>query len=106
MSINRNCPERMISMEITGHFVEEIVDPTGILEGQRFEFLIDIEVPEDDELFSEEGLSLRVLFYKDQSKSKILNYHFYYSDEKPLDFALDEEEEKMVESYCQMHLPV
>jgi hypothetical protein len=96
----------MIQMDITGHFVEEIVDPTGILEGQRFEFLLDIEVPEDDELYSEEGLSLRVLFYKEGTNTKILSYHFYYTDEKPLDFALDEEEEQMVESYCQMHLPV
>ncbi|AGX05061.1 MULTISPECIES: DUF6509 family protein [Bacillaceae] len=92
-------------MEITGHLIEEIIDPTGILEGQRYEFLLDIEVPEDDELYSEDGLSLRVLFYKDEKGSKILNYHFFFSDEKALDFALDEEEEKMVESYCRMNLP-
>jgi len=42
-------------MEITNHVVDKMNDPTGIIEGDRYEFLLDVEVEEDDELFTEGG---------------------------------------------------
>ena len=90
-------------MKITGYSVEQLSDPTGILLGERFEFFLDIEVDEEDELFSEDCVQLRVLFYKNEEDSRILNYHFLAS-EKILEFALDEDEETTVTKFCNEHL--
>ena len=92
----------MVKVRIISYTVEQIEDPTGILTGERYEFFLDIEVDEDDELFSEEGVSLRVLYYKDEQASRILNYHFLLG-EQILDFALDEDEEKIIEAFCNEH---
>ncbi|MED3553414.1 DUF6509 family protein [Cytobacillus praedii] len=90
-------------MKISGYSVEQLNDPTGILIGERYEFFLDIEVDEEDELFSENGLQLRILFYKNEEDSRIMNYHFLAS-EKILEFALDEEEEQIVTKFCNEHL--
>ncbi|MBP2239473.1 hypothetical protein J2Z40_000026 [Cytobacillus eiseniae] len=90
-------------MKITSFSVEQLIDPTGILIGDRFEFFLDIEVDEDDELYSENGVQLRVLFYKNEDDSRILNYHFLSAD-TILEFALDEEEEKEVTIFCNNQL--
>lgn len=91
-------------MKITEYTVEELKDPTGILSGKRFEFILNLEMPEDDELSAEEGLQLRVLYFVDESESKILNYHFYNSlENKVLDFALEEDEEELVHEFCLAH---
>ena len=37
-------------MEIISHLVNKINDPTGIIVGDRYEFLLDIKVEEDDDL--------------------------------------------------------
>ncbi|WP_102274954.1 DUF6509 family protein [Cytobacillus massiliigabonensis] len=92
-------------MKITGYSVEQLNDPTGILIGERFEFFLDIEVDEDDELFSENGVQLRILFYQNEDDSRILNYHFL-SSEKILEFALDEDEEQTITKFCSEHLSV
>lgn len=89
-------------MKVISYTVEHIQDPTGILSGERYEFYLDLEVDEEDELSSEEGLQLRVLFYKNDDDKKILNYHFLNSDGL-LEFALDEEEEKMMTQFCIDH---
>ncbi|MCJ8006486.1 DUF6509 family protein [Lederbergia wuyishanensis] len=88
-------------MEITGYTVEQLQDPTGILEGDRYEFYLNIDVPEDDELFSENGIQLRVIFSVIGDKKRVAHYEFIEQvTNQVLDFALDEEEEKMVEDYC------
>ncbi|MCR2822792.1 DUF6509 family protein [Lederbergia panacisoli] len=92
-------------MEITGHSVEQLLDPTGILEGNRYEFFLDLDVPEDDELFSEQGIQLRVLFSVIGEEKRIANYDFIEQvTNQILEFALDEDEEKMVVEYCAQHL--
>ncbi len=48
--------------DITEYSVELMKDPFGILTGKRYEFLLDLDVPEDDELHHEEGVSLRVIY--------------------------------------------
>jgi hypothetical protein len=91
-------------VNITEYTVEQIKDPTGILSGERYEFFLNIEVPEDDELYNENGLQLKVLYSIDDKQSKILNYHFYDSlTNKYLEFALEEDEEKLVEEFCKEH---
>ena len=91
-------------MNITEYTVEEIKDPTGILTGNRYEFLLSIEVPEDDELYNENGIQLKVLYLVDENQQRILNYHFYDGlENKYLEFGLEEEEEKLVNKFCAEH---
>lgn len=94
-------------MEITGHRIEKIEDPFGILSGNRYEFFLEIEVAEDDELFSEKGLKIRVLFIEDEQGYHISHYHIIENTtEKILDFELEEEEEQLLEAYCKENLEV
>lgn len=88
-------------MKITGHNIEKLYDPTGILSGDRYELFLNLDVPEDDELFSEHGLSLRVIFAVDENDSRIIQYNFYeQGTNQILDFALEDEEIDMVTQYC------
>ncbi|WP_428908376.1 DUF6509 family protein [Niallia sp. Krafla_26] len=91
-------------MNITEYTVEKIKDPTGILSGDRYEFYLTIEVPEDDDLADEQGLQLKVLYGVEENFSKILLYHFYNSIENNyLDFELEEDEVKLVDDFCRSH---
>ncbi len=94
-----------IYMNITGYTVEKLKDPTGILEGDRYEFFLDIEVPEDDDLYSENGIELKVIYAVDTNSERIAQYYFYEkSTQKVLDFELEEEEETIVKEFCKTHL--
>jgi|SRR5690554_652617 len=88
-------------MNITGYEIEKLIDPTGILEGDRYEFFVDIEVDKEDEMYSENGLYIRLILAVQGEKSWITQYHIYEkSTEKYLDFALDEEEEEELLQFC------
>lgn len=88
-------------MEITGHTVEFLEDPFGLLAGERYEFLLDIAVDEEDELYSELGTGLKVIFSVEGDERKIAQYNFFEkSSGKVFDFALEEDEEEIVLKYC------
>ncbi|WP_075619520.1 DUF6509 family protein [Paenisporosarcina indica] len=92
-------------MEITNHVVEKMNDPTGIIEGDRYEFLLDVEVEEDDELFTEGGLELRLILAFDEKNERIVQYHFMdKASRKALDFALEDDEETEIIAYCKNKL--
>lgn len=92
-------------MDITGYTVEKIEDPFGILSGERFELFLNIEVPEDDELYSEKGLKIKVLYIVDGDTSKMSHYHIVENTtERVLDFELEEDEETLIESFCKEHV--
>ncbi|MBM7610298.1 hypothetical protein JOD29_003577 [Lysinibacillus composti] len=92
-------------MEITQYSLEEIKDPTNIIEGKRFEFLLDVEVDEEDELFSEAGIEIRVLIGQNGNDFSILNYFITDKTEnKYLDFALEDDEEEMILTFCREQL--
>ncbi|SEN59307.1 hypothetical protein SAMN05192533_115128 [Mesobacillus persicus] len=94
-------------MEITGHTVEVLEDPFGLLDGERFEFFLNIAVDEEDELYTENGLLLKVIFTATNEESRILQYYFVeQSTEKILDFALEDDEENLVKSYCKDNIPM
>ncbi|MCJ7842020.1 DUF6509 family protein [Lederbergia sp. NSJ-179] len=91
-------------MKITGYTVEELHDPTGILDGTRYEFFLQIEVPEEDELFTENGLLLRVIFADVNQSQSILHYEFMERNSHAiLDFALEQDEEALVFDFCRQH---
>lgn len=95
----------MISLNITGHTVEKLVDPFGLLSGDRYEFFLEIDVEEEDELYSEKGVGIKVLFVIDEKGPRISNYHLYErGTEKVLDFALEEDEELTVFNYCKENI--
>ncbi|UVI30131.1 DUF6509 family protein [Paenibacillus spongiae] len=86
--------------------VEAVVDPYGILSGQRYEFQLDLDIPEEDELYSENGVYLKVIFMVDGEQSRILSYHFYeITTNQYLDFDMEPEEEEALTAYCREHLP-
>jgi hypothetical protein len=93
-------------MDITGHTVELLEDPFGLLQGSRYEYFLNIEVDEEDELYSEKGVVLKVIFLVDGDESRILQHYFIdQASEKVLDFDLEDDELESVNAYCQQHLP-
>ncbi|MGM0844853.1 MAG: DUF6509 family protein [Bacillota bacterium] len=87
-------------MKITGHTVQQLQDPTGILEGERYEYLLEVEVPEDDELHSENGLLIKAIYAVGENGGRIAQYYLMeQSSEKYLDFELEEEEEESIIKY-------
>ena len=91
----------MIELNIKGHEVEKLEDPFGLLSGDRYEFFLELEVDEEDELYSEKGVGLKCIFVHDESGDKITSYYFFERvTEKVLDFELEEDEEELVLSYC------
>ncbi|CAM5211930.1 Pullulanase OS=Ureibacillus acetophenoni OX=614649 GN=SAMN05877842_11288 PE=4 SV=1 [Ureibacillus acetophenoni] len=92
-------------MEIRQYSIEEIKDPTNIIEGKRFEVLLDVEIDEEDELYSEAGIEIRVIVGQKEDDIRIVNYFIIdKKDNSYLDFALEEEEEEMILSFCREEL--
>ncbi|REK74708.1 DUF6509 family protein [Paenibacillus paeoniae] len=95
--------------EIREFTIERMKDPFGILSGERYELLLDLEVDEEDELYSEEGVRLRVVYVKDNEASRIVKYEFLNSAKGTyVDMEMTEEEEQFVEAFCkeQISLPI
>lgn len=89
---------------ITSYTVERVKDPFGILTGTRYEFLLDIEVEEDDELYTDKGLYIRVIYTVEESASRIAKYELYEkSTQQYLDFDLEEDELAIVNEFCAAH---
>ncbi|MFF2877113.1 DUF6509 family protein [Gottfriedia sp. NPDC057991] len=94
-------------LTITEYTVEEIKDPFGIIEGDRYEFILYINVPEDDELYNEKGIYIKALFGVKGDESKLIKYDLYEAESNQyLDFDLEEDEEKEVFKFCKTHLTV
>ncbi|WP_064093308.1 DUF6509 family protein [Rossellomorea aquimaris] len=92
-------------MNIMSHTAEELKDPTGILPGDRYEVLLTVEVPEDDELYSEQGLYIKAIFLRDENVNRIVQYQLVErGTEAHLDFALEEDEEALLLTYCQENI--
>ncbi|WP_274364344.1 DUF6509 family protein [Paenibacillus thermotolerans] len=90
---------------ITEYSVELVKDPFGIIKGKRYEFILDIDVDEDDELYSEQGVALRVIYGVEEEKQRIVKYDILERNtEKHLDFDLEDDELEEVEAFCKEHL--
>jgi hypothetical protein len=93
-------------MNITGHTVELLEDPFGLLTGNRYEYFLNIDVDEEDELYTEKGLLLKVLFLVNGDERRILQSYFIEQEtEKVLDFELEDDEVVQVKNYCEENLP-
>lgn len=92
-------------MEIIEYSIEELVDPTGIIDGQRYEFRLYIQFDIEDELHKEEGTGLRILFAVDEQGERIASYHFFErATEKVLDFEMEDDEIDFVTNFCKEQL--
>lgn len=92
---------------IEEYSVEKLKDPTGLLSGDIFEFLLFVEVAEEDELFSEKGVYVRVLFKVEDERKKISQASFHErSTDRYIDFELEEEEEELIFEFCSNNLPL
>ncbi|WP_442600994.1 DUF6509 family protein [Paenibacillus sp. KN14-4R] len=92
-------------LTITGYSVELIKDPFGILTGERYEFLVDIEVPEDDELHSDKGLYVRAVYRVDENKTEMIKHEIIEREtEQILDFELEDEEAAVLDAFCKEKL--
>lgn len=92
-------------MKITEYTIEHLKDPFGILSGERYEFLLEIEVSDEDELYNENGLILKVLFGVDEAGGKILNYSLLErSTNNIIDLALEDDELETAAIFCSEHL--
>ncbi|WP_243385283.1 DUF6509 family protein [Bacillus kexueae] len=91
-------------MNITSYTVERLHDPTGILDGDRYEFMLDVQVDEEDELFRENGVQVRVILAVTAEDVKIAQYHILEAGtNQHLDFELEEEELDYLLQFCQDH---
>jgi hypothetical protein len=96
----------MKDMKITGYAIEKLTDPFGILTGDRYEYFLDIEVPEDDELYLEKGIYIKALYVVEEGNARLVNYGLYEdTTDKYLDFELEEDELELVTTFCKEHLP-
>lgn len=92
-------------MEIIEYSMIEMIDPTGILTGNRYEFRIYVKFDEEDELYDEKGTGIRVIYAVDEGNGKLALYHlFERSTEKILDFDLEDEEIAQLEAFCEEQL--
>jgi hypothetical protein len=95
----------MITLNITGHTVEKLEDPFGLLSGDRYEFFLELDVDEEDELYSDKGVGIKVLFVIDEKGARMSHYHlFERGTEKVLDFALEDDEELLIFKYCEENI--
>jgi hypothetical protein len=92
-------------MNIIESTIEKLEDPFGILSGDRYEIFLTLEIDEEDELYSEHGIKLKLIYAVEDEKAKIAQYDFIENTtERYLDFALEEDEEKEVEQFCQQRV--
>jgi len=62
-------------------------------------------VPDDDELYTENGLYVRVIYKVDEDQSAIVKYEIYEKTTgQYLDFDLEEDEVELLENFCRDHL--
>lgn len=92
-------------MQIESYEVERLLDPTGIMEGERYEFLIGLEYDEEDELFEEsKSIDVRVIFADDAKGKRIVQANFVdRSTAKVLDFEIEEDELEELHAFCLTH---
>ena len=93
-------------LNIKGYTAEYVKDPFGILTGDRYEFLIDLDVPEDDELYSDNGVYARVIYMVNGEEMKIVKYDLHEkTTNQYLDFDMELDEEEALAAFCKEHLP-
>ncbi|ASA24702.1 DUF6509 family protein [Paenibacillus donghaensis] len=93
-------------LKFTSYKVDNLKDPFGILTGKRYEFVINLDVPEDDELYLENGVSARVIVKVEDEETSIVSYDLQETTTgNVLEFDFEEDEEAALVLFCKEHLP-
>lgn len=93
-------------LTITEYSAELVKDPFGILSGKRYEFILELDVPEDDELHSEHGVYAKVVFKVDGDQSAIVTCDLYErTTHKFLDVDVEDDERAAIAAFCAAHIP-
>ncbi len=91
-------------LTITEYSVELVKDPFQILSGKRYEFLLDLELEEDDELYSEKGIYIKVIYKVEEDQGSIVNYDLIEkTTDRYLDLDMETEEEEALAAFCKEH---
>nr|WP_239615946.1 DUF6509 family protein [Cohnella mopanensis] len=91
-------------LTVNEYSVELVKDPFQILAGKRYEFLIDLEIEEDDEIYSDKGIYIKVVYKVDGEQGSIVNYDLIEkSTDRHLDLDLETEEEAELAAFCKEH---
>ncbi|HEY2494460.1 MAG TPA: DUF6509 family protein [Paenibacillus sp.] len=86
--------------------VEVVKDPFGILTGERYQFILDLEVEEDDELYFENGIYAKVTYKVDEEESSMIHYDLYEKMvDRYLSFDMEADEEEVLAAFCKANLP-
>lgn len=92
-------------LTITEYSVELVQDPFGILPGKRYEFLLDLDVPDDDELYCDNGVYARVIYSVEESASRIVKYELRERNtDRYLEVDLEDEEVAAFADFCKEQL--
>ncbi|MEJ8307139.1 DUF6509 family protein [Saccharibacillus sacchari] len=91
-------------MEFTAYTVEKIRDAFGIVQGERYEFVLEFEVDEEDELYTPQGLLLRVIYGVNGEDKKIVKHEIIErGTQKVLEFDLEDDELEETAAFCAAH---
>jgi hypothetical protein len=92
-------------MNLTLHSIEQLEDPFGILSGDRYEIFFNLEVDEEDELYHEGGLLLKVLYVVEGNASRMAQYHIFEKDSNNfIEVGLEDDEEVLVKEMCEKEI--
>jgi hypothetical protein len=93
-------------LTISEYSAELVKDPFKILVGQRYEFILDLDLPEDDELYSEQGVFIKLIYKVVDGQGSIVSYDLVErGSNRILDFGVEDDEEVALAAFCQEHLP-
>lgn len=91
-------------MNITEFIVEKIIDPTGLIEGDRYEFRLYAMLDEEDDLYTENGIGIRTILAVEGEEVRLAMAHFFdRSTEDVHNFELEEEELAELLQFCGAH---
>ncbi|WP_042164208.1 DUF6509 family protein [Paenibacillus gorillae] len=91
-------------LTVTAYSVEFVKDPFGILAGRRYEFLIDLDLDEEDELYSAKGIYLRVVYGVEDGNGSIVKHDLIEKEtDRHLDFELEDDELEELAAFCAEH---
>lgn len=93
-------------LTVKSFIVEHIKDPFGIISGQRYEFMVHLDIPEDDELYVDGGVTARTIVKVENETVSIVTYDLIgTTTHQILEFDLEEDEEAELLQFCKDHLP-
>jgi len=93
-------------LTVTEYSVELVKDPFRILSGTRYEFVIDLELDEEDDLYSPSGIYVKAVYKVDGEEGLVVSYKLYEkTTDRFVDAELEDEEEAALAAFCKEHYP-